>query len=155
MKNRNQAIISLLIYQGLSSKELIGLKLGDIDLDNQSIYIRRNGRNNSRSFQLRDQQYIWLRDYIEKDRSNLVHNKHEEALFIGIRGDELTVDGLHAIISRLNHAFSKCISPKSIRESVISHWLNVKKYELENVQLMAGHRYPSSTEKYIRHLGAK
>ncbi len=36
----------------------------------------------------------------------------------------------------------------TIRQSVIANWLNEKKLPLEQVQLMAGHRWISSTLKY-------
>ena len=42
------------------------------------------------------------------------------------------------------------MSPQNIRNSVISYWLNTRNIPLEDVQIMSGHRYPSSTEKYIR-----
>ena len=44
----------------------------------------------------------------------------------------------------------KLLSPKNIRASVLSNWVNEEKRPLEEVQIMAGHRYPSTTEKYIR-----
>ena len=34
--------------------------------------------------------------------------------------------------------------------SVIANWLNDRKILLEDVQLMAGHKWPSSTERYKR-----
>jgi len=34
--------------------------------------------------------------------------------------------------------------------SVISNWLNEKKISLEHVQELAGHKWPGTTEKYIR-----
>lgn len=43
----------------------------------------------------------------------------------------------------------KNLNAKTIRQSVISNWLNKRKLPLGNVQLMAGHKYPSSTERYL------
>jgi hypothetical protein len=62
----------------------------------------------------------------------------------------MSVDSLHAFISRMQGAFDKLMSPKNIRASVISNWVNEQKKPLEDVQIMAGHRYTSSTEKYVR-----
>ena len=53
-------------------------------------------------------------------------------------------------MDRLTGAIEKDISPMNIRSSVIHYWLNERKFPLEDVQIMAGHRYPSSTEKYLR-----
>ncbi|MEO6882419.1 MAG: hypothetical protein ABI199_00190 [Bacteroidia bacterium] len=40
------------------------------------------------------------------------------------------------------------LNTKTIRQSVIANWLNEKKIPLEQVQLLAGHRWTSSTERY-------
>lgn len=44
----------------------------------------------------------------------------------------------------------RSLSPKTIRDSVIALWLNDLKIPLEQVQLMAGHRWISSTERYVQ-----
>ena len=69
---------------------------------------------------------------------------------ISLRGTPVTADSIHSFISRLDGAFDKELSPMNIRNSVISYWLNVRKISLEDVQQMAGHRYPSSTERFLR-----
>lgn len=62
----------------------------------------------------------------------------------------MTVNALHEFISRIGGTFgNKEVSPKNIRRSVISYWLNVRNIPLEHVQVMAGDRYPSTTEQYI------
>lgn len=43
------------------------------------------------------------------------------------------------------------LNPQTIRQSVISNWMNEKKLLLEQVQLMAGHKWFSSTVKYRQH----
>lgn len=42
----------------------------------------------------------------------------------------------------------KHLNPTNIRKSVISYWLNSLKLPLEQVQLMSGHKWITSTEKY-------
>ena len=39
---------------------------------------------------------------------------------------------------------------KNIRASVIINWVNEQERPLEEVQIMAGQRYSSSTENYVR-----
>lgn len=146
--NKNKAIIGLLIYQGLTSKELVELKVKDIDLDNGIVHIKGFGKNKNRSISLKPSQINFLIRYIESDRKHLLKSD-TKTLFISMRGVGMSVDGLHSFIEKFDGAFDKVISPMNIRNSVISHWLNVRKFPLEDVQVMAGHRYPSSTEKYI------
>lgn len=149
MSNRNKAMIGLLIYQGISSSELVNLKVNDIDLELGIVFIRGGKKTKQRTLGLKPSQVTHLIRYIENDRPNLI-NSSTKYLMVTIRGEQMSVDSLHAFISRMRGAFDKEMSPKNIRASVISNWLNEQKRPLEEVQVMAGHRYPSSTEKYVR-----
>ena len=46
---------------------------------------------------------------------------------------------------RINH---KVVRPKQVRASVITQWLS--EYNIREVQYMAGHRFISSTERYLQ-----
>lgn len=149
--NRNKAMIGLLIYQGMTSKELVNLSVNSIDLDAGTVKIKGQGKNASRTLELKPSQIIVLMRYMEEDRKHLLKNSMTNKLFLGMRGIPMTTDALHEFIARLGGAFGgKEVSPKNIRGSVISYWLNVRKIPLEHVQVMAGHRYPSTTEQYIK-----
>jgi integrase/recombinase XerD len=50
------------------------------------------------------------------------------------------------LVTHLKQMNSKVKSLDQLRASVIVHWL--KLYNLRKVQIMAGHRYISSTESY-------
>lgn len=147
--NRNKAIVGLLIYQGITSQELVNLKLQDLDLDEGTVYISPSPKKRSRTLSLKPNQITPLINYLNKERVKLTHDKYPY-LMVSMRGMKMTVDSLHSIIDRMQGAFDKNISPKQIRQSVINYWLNKRKIPLEDVQIMAGHRYPSSTEKYIQ-----
>lgn len=148
MQSRNQSIISLLIYQGLTSKELCEMKVEDLDLDAGLVSIMGQGQNINRTLGLRNNQIRPLIDYIEKDRK-MKQITNTKKLFLSMRGDPLTVDALHELITRLPNEGIKEISPMNIRRSVIYNWVNVRKLPLEHVKDMAGHRNISSTEKYL------
>jgi len=61
------------------------------------------------------------------------------------------VDGIHYVIESLKALYpDRTLNPLTIRQSVISNMLNEKKTPLEDVQLFAGHKYPSTTERYRR-----
>jgi integrase/recombinase XerD len=150
--NRNKAMVGLLIYQGMTSKELVELKVNAMDLDAGTVKIIGQGKNRSRTLELKPSQIAILIRYIEEDRTHLLKTNKTNKLFLGLRGTPMTVDGLHEFIHRLGcGAFGdKEVSPANIRNSVISYWLNVRKIPLEFVQVMAGHCYPSTTEAYIK-----
>jgi site-specific recombinase XerD len=149
MSNRNKAMIGLLVYQGLTSSELVNLKVSDVDLELGTVFTRGGKKTKQRTLGLKSKQNTHLIRYIENDRPNLI-SQPTKYLFVSIRGQQMSVDSLHAFISRMQGAFDKLMSPKNIRASVISNWVNEQKRPLEEVQIMAGHRYPSSTEKYVR-----
>ncbi|MFT5602477.1 MAG: integrase/recombinase XerD [Flavobacteriales bacterium] len=51
----------------------------------------------------------------------------------------------------MKHLFPlRQLNASLVRQSVISNWLNQSVMKLGDVQLMAGHKYPSSTEKYLQ-----
>ena len=147
---RNKAIISLLIYQGLQSSELCKLRIQDIDLDKGTVYIMASKRATRRTLELHRTQLLVFDKYIYQYRNKLSASKSSK-MFFSIRGLEFNADTLNSIVDPLKMLFlDRNLNPKTIRQSVISNWLNERKISLSEVQLMAGHRYPSSTEKYRR-----
>lgn len=145
---RNKVIISLLIYQGLVCSELCRLSLKDIDLDVATIEIKGSKRNEARTLNLEAPQILLIQRYIETSRKNLLKSKTDR-LIITHRGVPETTDGLHSMIEPLKALYpDRNLTPTTIRQSVIANWLNVSKYRLEDVQLLAGHKWPSTTEQY-------
>lgn len=96
-------------------------------------------------------QYRILDRYINENRKDLIRDK-TEALVIGKLGTALTADDIHYLVSTYKMLFpDRNLTPATIRQSVVSNWLNEKKLPLEQVQLLAGHRWISSTAKYRQH----
>lgn len=149
MRERNRAMFSLLIYQGMTLKELENIRIGDVDFDEGTIRIKRTLRNNSRTLKMTPKQVVIMFEYKEV-RENLLKSKTEK-LLVSQRGIPMTGDSINAIVESMKLLFpDRNLNPQTIRQSVISNWLNLKKKPLDEVQIMAGHKHPSSTEKYIR-----
>lgn len=147
---RNKVLLSLLIYQGLTSDELLRLDVDNIDLDRCTVYIKHSKKLNSRTLKLEGYQVMLFNNYINNTRRELLRCKTDK-LILNKLGQPITIDGIKAVVEPLQYLFNqKKLNPKSIRMSVISNWLNEKKLPLEQVQEMAGHKWPSSTEKYIK-----
>jgi integrase/recombinase XerD len=150
LDTRNSVLLSLLIYQGLTSDELARLELNDIDLDNGTIYIKASTSQNRRTLELLNKQMILFKKYIDEVRPKLLRCNTDK-LLLGKLGKSISVDGIHAIIESLKALFpDKNLNPRTIRMSVICNWLNEKKIPLERVQELAGHKWPGTTEKYIK-----
>src|ERR1700744_2623808 len=61
---RNKVIISLMIYQALTSAEICRLELKDIDVDNGTVYIKGSAKNASRTLELKSKQITLILNYI-------------------------------------------------------------------------------------------
>lgn len=150
LENRDKAILSLLIYQALSSANIENLRVEDIDIDLGEVYVRATSRLPRRTLELKPKQVLLLYRYINESRPKLLRNDSNQ-LFLGKLGSNFGVDTLNRMLRPLQALFPiKNLNATSIRKSVIANWLNVEKIPLEDVQLLSGQKWLSTTEKYIR-----
>jgi site-specific recombinase XerD len=150
LDTRNNVLLNLLIYQGLTSDEIIKLNVQDIDLDAGTIYIKASSNLNRRKLSLLAKQILLFSKYINEVRPKMLRGATDK-LIIGKLGKPITVNSIHAMIEPLKPLFpDKNLNPRTIRMSVICNWLNEKKLLLEHVQELAGHKWPGTTEKYIK-----
>jgi integrase/recombinase XerD len=57
-------------------------------------------------------------------------------------------DSLHYLIERQRNLFpERTLNPKTVRQSVITNWFR-QGLGIKEVQIIAGHKYPSTTEVY-------
>jgi integrase/recombinase XerD len=147
LKNRNKIIISLLIYQGLTNREVTNLQLDAINLEQGTIRILPGRKTNARTLKLQSKQVFWIMNYLQEDRPRLLKTESKK-LIISSRGTEDTGEGICYIIETQRYLFpTRKLNAKTIRQSVITNLLKEGK-DLRIVQAFAGHKYPSTTEKY-------
>ena len=152
LKNRNQIIISLLIYQGLTNGEITNLELENINLEQGTIYIKSSRKTNRRTLKLQSKQVFWIMNYLTNDRPRLLKTETQR-LIISSRGTAETGEGICYIVESLKYLFpsdsyrNRKLNAKTIRQSVITNLLKQGK-DLRIVQAFAGHKYPSTTERY-------
>jgi integrase/recombinase XerD len=73
---------------------------------------------------------------------------NEKTLLISHRGNPETVSRLVSHVKRMKHKFTgRTLNMQTIRQSVITNLLK-SGHDLRVVQVFAGHKYPSTTEKY-------
>ena len=148
LENRNKALLSLLIYQGLTPQNIVNLRTEDIDLDSGKVYVMATRQLTRRTLELRSNQVLTLHQYIYQDRVELIKTASTR-LFITKRGENLSVDALNRMLRPLQGLYSdKNLNASTIRQSVIANWINHYKYALDDVQLLAGHHWLSSTIQY-------
>jgi len=146
---RNEIIVSLLVYQGLNSKELGRLKVTDLKLREGKIYAERTRNSNERHLKLEAHQILDLMEYQLRTREEILKEtkKQTDLLFTSFGKSTKFHNIIHKLLPQLKKLNRNIESVNQIRTSVITAWL--KSYNLREVQYMAGHRYVSSTEAYL------
>jgi len=159
---RNKALLSLLIYQGITNEEIHQLKADHVQLKEGKIRIPAMGGSNGRTLKLEAFQIMELHEYMTVTRVNILTGRTDERpgrkpemikpaeqihqLFISMNGSENLKNSLLHFNYALRKLNSKYKNAVQIRQSVITQWLKEK--DLRTVQYMAGHKYVSSTERY-------
>lgn len=145
---KNKVLISLLIYQGLNAGEVMRLKVQHIDFDKGLIFIKASKRIGQRHLEIHPKQYRILDNYINDGRKKLMREE-TDFLVLGKLGKPVTADDIHYIVSTFKGLYpNRNLSPSTIRMSVIANWLNEKKLPLEQVQIMSGQKWISTTSHY-------
>lgn len=149
LEPRNRVLMSLLIYQALQPWEMEGLSVQDVNCNTGSIYIRSGARTNPRELQLRPSQVLLFYQYIQEVREKLLQGNASGALLIGLRGGPMKAGDIikHVHRSFKGHYTGREVTAQKIRQSVIANLLKGG-HDLSVVQGFAGHKYPSSTERY-------
>jgi len=151
---RNKAMIGLLINQGLRTGELARLKVKDINLREGKVTVPGSRKTDGRELTLQSHQVMDFYDYVLKAREEILEEsnrdeKQPNRLFISQAGNGHNINNIMVqVITKIRRINPQVINAKQIRASVITRWL--KKYNLRQVQYLAGHRYISSTEKYLQ-----
>ena len=144
---RAKVITGLLVYQGVSTTNLSHLKIEHIHLAKGKMYIPSTRKSNARTLELKPWQIMEFIDYLKEVRPMIqqkLQNYSEQLFPTNARFSSLTY-GLTKKLKKINQ---KVLNPKQLRASVITNWL--KLYNLRQVQYLAGHRYISSTERYLQ-----
>ncbi len=141
---RNKTMLGLLIYQALTLEELETLRPENLKLREGKISIPETTNNAGRTLDLKPFQILDLQEYILVIRPRI---QQSERLFTGRNNLEKLKNTLLHLCYALKRINPKVRHATQIRQSVITEWLKEK--GLRQVQYMAGHRYVSSTERYL------
>ncbi len=149
-RKRNKVIVGLIVYQAVRSEEIMQLQISDVKLREGKIHIPGARRSNERTLKLESQQLYDILDYINDTRKQILHHRNitttNQELFINLVSGDNKKNMLAILLTHLKKMNSKVKNIDQLRASVIVHWL--QQYNLRKVQVMAGHRYVSSTESY-------
>lgn len=147
---RDKVIVSLLIFQALTTSELVNIELQDLDLEKGTVHIKHPHYKQDRVLALQSNQILLIYNYLNIERPILLSRNKEGNTFKNvIINNEGRAMNPHSISRHLNQYRAKDdkITPFKIRQSAIKNLLK-KGNDLRIVQVFAGHRRSSSTEAY-------
>jgi len=142
---RNKLIVELFYSTGIRRSELIQIKIGNIDFNNETVKVIGK-RNKERYIPLIKtvqnslKNYIKYRDEIETDESSLFLTKKGKKIY-----DTLVYRIINNYFSSVSSKVKK--SPHVIRHSFATHLLN-EGADLNSVKELLGHSSLASTQVY-------
>ena len=154
-RERNYIMLGFLIYQGLSTNELQKITLSEIDLNKATVIIKAGKKSNERKLPLNASQIGSLINYINIIRPQFFKYCIEnEQLFFALpessKRKTSSINLMHTfkpLTKQVKSINTKFLNFKQVRASLITNWLKTE--GLRKTQYLAGHRYISSTEKYL------
>lgn len=147
-KIRDVAILTLFLGTGIRISELIGIDLGDVDLENDAfVVIRKGGKEDILNFGSEVHQA--LADYFVWRESQNPLPGHEQALFLSLQMRRITARAVENLVKKYASAATplKKITPHKLR----STYGTMLYHETEDIYLVAdvlGHKDVNTTRKH-------
>ncbi len=148
-KNRDVALLTLLLGTGIRVSECVGLDLQDVNFETNAIKIIRKGGNEDIVFfgmEVAEALHI----YLEKDRKQLKPEAgHENALFISLKNQRLTVRSVERLVKKYASLVTslKKITPHKLR-STYGTSLYKETGDIYLVADVLGHKDVNTTRKH-------
>jgi integrase/recombinase XerD len=146
---RDKAMLELLYASGMRVSELVCLNIGDIDINGGYVHCFGKG-NKERMIPIYPRATQSIEQYLKEARPLIAGAKLEEtALFLNVRGERLTRQGLWQILKGYAKAarIEVEVTPHTLRHSFATHMLNGGA-DLRMVQELLGHANISTTQVY-------
>ena len=132
---RNEAILELTYSCGLRSAEVVGLRLGDVDFEQETVHVLGKG-GKERVVPLGERAAATVGAYLHQGRPSLARGA-EDALFISVRGRALDTSVLRRLMR----------NPHRLRHAYATHLLEGGA-DLRTIQELLGHASLSTTQIY-------
>lgn len=151
-KDRDLALVTLLLGTGVRVSELVGLNIGDVDFKNNGIRILRKGGNEMIVYFGTEVEQA-LKDYLEISRTAITPVAgHEEALFLSGQRKRISVDAVEKMVKKYASAISvKTITPHKLR-STYGTALYRETGDIYLVADVLGHSDVNTTKKHYAKL---
>ena len=148
---RNRAIVELLYATGIRRGELLGLDVGELDLEGGWLRVLGKG-GKERTVPVGREAELALRSYLREARPRLIETKPAQpALFVGSDGSRYLGNELSELLHSLakQAKIKKKVTPHVFRHSCATHMLNGKA-DIRYIQALLGHSNLSTTQIYTQ-----
>jgi integrase/recombinase XerC len=132
---RNRALVELVYSAGLRSHEAVGLDLGDVDFDAETVHVHGKG-GKDRIVPLGEEAAYRLALYLRDGRPSLAAGA-ENAFFLSARGRRLDTSTLRRVVPHPHH----------LRHAFATHLIDGGA-DLRVIQELLGHSSLSTTQVY-------
>ncbi len=146
---RDRALLELLYGTGMRRSEAARLKLDDIDLEERVILIREGKGRKDRVVPLGKKAKRVLLDYLEHGRPKLLRGQEQNAVFLGRRGEGLSLSQVTHRVAELGLKVHLKLAPHVLRHSCATHLLKGRA-DIRHIQRLLGHKSLQTTERYTK-----
>ena len=147
---RNILMFLILATTGIRRKEVVGIKLNDIDFENNTIYITNpKGNKKPRYVLLADIVKEHIKDYmIERNKRA---EKNVQNLLITQQGKACTISSISHIANRLSKKYNINFTLHSFRRGLATELYNDNNIQVQDIALLLGHKKIQTTvDHYIK-----
>lgn len=147
-KNRDIALMSLLLGTGMRISECIGIDLKDIDMEETAVRIHRKGGKEEIVY-FSDEVAANMQPYMDERKQIIPLAGFEEALFLSLQGKRLSVRSAELLVKKYSKIVTplKHITPHKLRSTYGTHLYQ----ETGDIYLVAdvlGHSDVNTTKKH-------
>jgi site-specific recombinase XerD len=150
LEQRDRALFELAYASGLRAEELVGLDVGSVDFDAESVRVEGKG-GKTRVVPVGEHALRAMSRYCERGRPALATDRDQHALFLSKSGRRLSTSDVRRRLrawARLA-ATRAGVSPHWLRHSFATHLLDGGA-DLRAIQELLGHASLSTTQIYTR-----
>jgi site-specific recombinase XerD len=148
---RDRAMYELMYSTGMRAGELVALEVGDVDLDERMVRIRRGKGGKQRVVPFGELAALYLENYLRWIRPELCRRQRGTvpALWLSYKGEPLgyTAVGKHLRRHVAALGLGKHLSPHGLRHACATHLLD-RRAELRHIQELLGHTSVETTQIY-------
>lgn len=146
---RDQSMLELLYATGLRVSELVDLQLSQLQSEQHLLRVMHPNQQAERLIPLSPETVACLELYISQARPLILNNRQSDALFVSTHGSHMTRQAFWLIVKKYAHKanITNALSPHGLRHAFATHLLN-NGADLKIVQLLLGHKNPSTTQIY-------